>query len=409
MDGHRPRRSEDRAPATTPEHLKRLLPLRLLGAGDLEALAGTATARRLEADAVLRARDERDQLLWLLEGELVLGGPERSPTRLVAGSEPARRPVFWPRTGYVAARARGPARLLALDAGRVRALFRDAHAPCAAGSGAKAPADGRLGALAARLEAGAFEVPAMPEVAVRIRGRLAKPGVTVAALAELARLDPGLSGHLLQAANSPVYGGRARARTVPEALERLGLGAGRSVVTAIALHHLLEPADPALRARGHALWARSVDLGAGAHALARVTERVDPERALLAGVLHRVGALVLLGLLGDEDASVPAAEVDRVLAVLGRRAGERVLERWDLGADLRDVVRHWNAPEADAGPESACRELVQVAALLLDGADEGAVIGHPAFKRSGLPADNIDQLRVRVEAHQAVLCGLLGR
>jgi HD-like signal output (HDOD) protein len=409
MDGHRERRP-DAAPATTPERLGRLLPLRLLSTRDLEALAATATERRLEAGAVLRARDERAQLLWLLDGELVLGGPERTPTRLVAGSEPARRPVFWPRTGYVAARARGPARLLALDAGRVRTLFGGATAPCAGnGSAPAAPADARVRALAARLEAGAFEVPTMPEVAVRIRGRLAKPGVTAGALAELARLDPGLSGHLLQAANSPVYGGRPRARTVPEALERLGLAAGRSVVTAIALHHLLEPADPALRARGHALWARSVDLGAGAHALARVTERVDPERALLAGVLHRVGALVLLGLLGEAGEPLPAGEVDRVLAVLGRRAGERVLERWDLAADLRDVVRHWNAPEADAGPESACRDLVQVAALLLDGADELAVAGHPAFKRSGLSADNLDQLLVRVEAHQAVLCGLLGR
>ena len=73
---------------------------------------------------------------------------------------------------------------------------------------------------------------------------------------------------------------------------------------------------------------------------------------------------------------------DTVLARLSVRAGERVLERWDLGPDLLEVVRHFDDADAPPSPASGCRELVQLAARQVDPpVDEGARERHRRGQR----------------------------
>lgn len=390
-----------------------LTPLRALPEAARAALAREAEVRSLEAGTVLHAAKERGRLLYLLEGTLALAAPEQAPVKLRAGTERAGLPLFSKQFPYSAAKSLAPARVLVLDAGAVRDALAGARKD-GAGSGpadaARARAVGHaLDEIMAAYEQGSLDLPAMPEVAVRIGERMRDPDVSIDALAELAQLDPAVAGYLIQVANSALYAGRGRARNVVDAVSRLGLKTTQSLVTAIALRNMFEIADAELRARARENWGRSVDVGAAAHAVAqRTDEDLDAERALLAGLLHRVGAVPVLDHFAARTVTPDAAVVDAALETLATRVGVLVVDAWQLGRDLSTVVEHWADPDRPESARADYCDAVQVAVALLDG-DDAAVAALPAWGRIGLPADDVAALREHAETAVSVFRGLLGR
>jgi HD-like signal output (HDOD) protein len=400
-------------PAVDAARLAALTPTRALPEAARADLARRAEVRCLEAGAVLHAAKERGRLLYLLEGTLALAAPEQAPVKLRAGTERAGLPLFSKQFPYSAAKSLAPARVLVLDAAAVRdalAGARTAEAGPGAADAARTRAVGlALDEITAAYEQGSLDLPAMPEVAVRIGERMRNPDVSIDALAELAQLDPAVAGYLIQVANSALYAGRGRARNVVEAVSRLGLKTTQSLVTAIALRNMFEVEDADLRARARENWGRSVDVGAAAHAVVQCTdEDLDAERALLAGLLHRVGAVPVLDHFAARQVTPDAAVVEAALEKLTTRVGMLVVDAWQLGRDLSEVVEHWADPERPTSGRADYCDAVQVAVALLDGGDE-AVAALPARARLGLPDEGLAALREHAETAVSVFRGLLGR
>lgn len=62
---------------------------------------------------------------------------------------------------------------------------------------------------------------------------------------------------------------------------------------------------------------------------------------MLAGLVHRIGVLPVLGLARDHpELFVTPALVDQITALFHKELSTYVLERWDIGADIIDAVRH---------------------------------------------------------------------
>lgn len=393
--------------------LAALTPTRALPEAARAALARDAEVRSLAAGTVLHAAKERGRLLYLLEGTLALAAPEQAPVKLRAGTERAGLPLFSKQFPYSAAKSLSPGRVLVLDAAAVRdalAGARKGDAGDGAADAARARAVGlALDEIMAAYEQGSLDLPAMPEVAVRIGERMRDPDVSIDALAELAQLDPAVAGYLIQVANSALYAGRGRARNVVEAVSRLGLKTTQSLVTAIALRNMFEVEDADLRARARENWGRCVDVGAAAHAVAqRTDEDLDAERALLAGLLHRVGAVPVLDHFAARPVTPDAAVVDAALGALVTRVGVLVVDAWQLGRDLSAVVEHWADPDRPVSGRADYCDAVQVAVALLDGDDE-AVTVLAAWSRLGLPPEDVATLREHAETAVSVFRGLLGR
>lgn len=145
--------------------------------------------------------------------------------------------------------------------------------------------------------AGDVTFPTCFEVAERIRHSLDDPNQSLAQISALVAGDPLISAKLMRLANSAAHAGGdgQQVREVKGAVHRLGLAKVKAVTLAIAMHqmlnakHMVHFADIAQK-----LWRHSLFAAAAAQVLAQRLTRINPEEALLAGLVHDLGAFYML-------------------------------------------------------------------------------------------------------------------
>lgn len=181
----------------------------------------------------------------------------------------------------------------------------------------------------------------LPPVSLKIHRLAGDPMSDVTAVSRLVAQDPPLAGRLMEMANSAYYQGATPARSLHDAVMRLGLGVVRNMVLLPSLKTRL------LRGpKAEELWGHAVAVAAVSPFLAGLA-RLSPDVALVAGLLHDVGRI----LLWMEGESSPlgrrpgfAATADQLHA----EVGAQLLERWRMDGEIVDAVRFHDAP----GPAS---------------------------------------------------------
>lgn len=138
--------------------------------------------------------------------------------------------------------------------------------------------------------------PTYFDVAMRLRKALQDPDVPVARIASLISIEPLVAAKLMHLANSALYQRDAGpVRTLPAAITRLGIDLVRTTAVAIAMNQIVRAKDmAAFGDLTHALWQHSIKTAATARVLARTFTRVNPDEALLAGLVHDLGAFYML-------------------------------------------------------------------------------------------------------------------
>ena len=132
-------------------------------------------------------------------------------------------------------------------------------------------------------------LPSLPAVAVEILAECRKDDVSLDRLCELLERDPALATKLLSVANSSAY----RRGTSITTLRRATVALGANAVMALALSFSLcsqRPGKSSFDFSG--FWRRALLSALCARVLARWAQ-IDPEEALLGGLLQDVGVLAL--------------------------------------------------------------------------------------------------------------------
>lgn len=137
-------------------------------------------------------------------------------------------------------------------------------------------------------------LPSLPEVAMRVREAVAGDS-PVREVARLIAVDPALSAQVMKVANSAFYPGRNPVTELKGAVVRLGGNAVRHLVMALVAAQLFQAKQAReLESRIRAEWEHSVLVAALARTLAEERPGLEPDVALLAGLIHRIGVLPVL-------------------------------------------------------------------------------------------------------------------
>jgi len=221
-----------------------------------------------------------------------------------------------------------------------------------------------LAQLQAAIQDNSIVLPTLPEVALRVRDAVEQDDSTAQEIAELVATDAALSARLLQVANSPLYGGRVTIDSIQMAITRLGTRMVKTLVVNLAMKQIFQPTTPALEQRLRQLWEESVQVAAVSRALAHQTPHLDPEQAMLAGLIHSIGSLPTLimaenfqELIGNEE------RLDSLLVNLSPIIGRQILETWNFPDTLISVPAHYTDLTYDSGENADYVDLVQVATL----------------------------------------------
>jgi len=185
------------------------------------------------------------------------------------------------------------------------------------------------------------ELPSLPDLALKIGKVMDDPETTNEDIARLIQLDPALTARLVSVVNSAAFGGLSKITSVQQAAARLGRKKVRSLVYSCLLKSIFKVQSPVLKRRMEALWQHSASVAALSFVLGRVTPGIDPEQALLAGLIHDIGAVAVIDGIREFPLLAEREQVlDLVIADLRIEAGIQTLTRWGLLDELQDVVEH---------------------------------------------------------------------
>ena len=148
----------------------------------------------------------------------------------------------------------------------------------------------------ARELAGTVVFPTSFDTAFRLRKQLQNPDLPTARIASIVSLEPLIAAKLMQLANSALYSPDGTpARNVQVAVSRLGVELVRTTALAIAMSQLLRSKELVpFSSFTHALWQHSIKTAAAARILARARTKINSDEALLAGLVHDLGAFYML-------------------------------------------------------------------------------------------------------------------
>jgi len=190
-------------------------------------------------------------------------------------------------------------------------------------------------ALAAELSLGAVDIPGFPAIVQRVREILADESASAEKVARVVGADPVLAARLLNLANSVAILGSARPATdLRTAVSRIGLNAVRSTTYAHAVRILSH--SEALRGLEkplEVLHQQTAQVASLSHVIAGKYTKVQPDAAMLAGLLHSSGRLYLLARAGKHRGLFADANAFR-----------NVERDWHLSVAVA-LLENWNVPE----------------------------------------------------------------
>jgi HD-like signal output (HDOD) protein len=267
--------------------------------------------------------------------------------------------------------------------------------------------------LATAIGRGSVELPAWSQMTERARAALADEDLDDERLARLLTAEAGLAVRVLTIANAAMFANSgSRTTDLKLAVMRLGRDCVRSAVYTYALAQLRHgPKLLHLRAELRQLWRESTAVATLSRLVAAATAVVDPDEALLAGLLHNIGKLGLLAQLDGAPAQLRASPGrDALLISWQARIGLALALSWQLPEAICTAIAEQDALEATRGGRPNLNDVLAVA-VIGSGVqqDAGQVAAHLAeFSRFGLDAGRWLELLQRARLESAALRNAFG-
>jgi len=256
--------------------------------------------------------------------------------------------------------------------------------------------------LKSAVESDQLVLPTLPEVALKIRDAVEGENTSAQQIADTLTQDASLSARLIQVSNSPLYRSRNPIEDLQMAVTRLGIRMVRDLVISLAMKQLYQATSDVLDEHFRNSWNTSVEVAAICRMLATTVPGINPEQALLAGLIHNIGALPILVMAEDDDELFNDSEaLGQVIKELTSPVGVLILETWNFGDSMTNVVKHAHDFSYDHEGGADLVDLVQVALLqgghITDEIDWSTV---PAFAKLGMDTDvNV----VEIEENQEII------
>jgi HD-like signal output (HDOD) protein len=271
--------------------------------------------------------------------------------------------------------------------------------------------------LATELSEGDIELPSFPEVAAQVQKVLSEDDSDSARVVRVLGAEPMLATRVLSMANAAALnpGGKS-VSDLRTAVTRLGFDSLRSAAIGFAMAQIQRAKQfKGIERHLSALWQQSVLVAALSFVVARRTDKVNPDTAMLAGLVHGVGKLYILthsmkhpALFGEQET------YQRIVHDWHGNIAKALLESWSIAEEIVIAVHTFEDPDRDLrGTTAALADVLEIAELLSackDAPDNVAALlsGRRAAVRLGLNAEICQSLLTESAEELATLRDALG-
>ena len=207
-------------------------------------------------------------------------------------------------------------------------------------------------------------LPTIPEISMKMRRAINNSKASSSTIAKAVQMDPAITARLIQVSNSPIYRGYKKIESCPESLTRLGLRAAQGLITSFSLKSVFIAKSLNIRKRMNELWNHSSYVAAISALLPPKSPCFDPDRAMLAGLIHDIGVVPILTYVDQHPELVlQPTDLEQTIQKLRGEIGLNVIRQWDFPKDFEDVVINAENWHRDTKPEPDYTDLVIISQL----------------------------------------------
>jgi HD-like signal output (HDOD) protein len=270
--------------------------------------------------------------------------------------------------------------------------------------------------LAGELSAGKVDLPSFPEIAVRVRRVLSDPKSSIDQVVRVVGSEPALAARLMRMSNSVSLNRSGRAvAELRTAINRIGYNMVRSASISFAMAQIRNANKLAgLEHYLNDLWQRSTLVAAFAYVLARTCSRVNPDEAMLGGMMHGIGKLyVLTRAISHPELFADSAMLDGIINDWHASIGKAILENWDFSEEMAEAVGEQDNHGRDEPDAPDLRDVIAIAIVMASHASdtsglEEALRDLPAARRLGLDQEKTRTVMQESAAEVTALSDALG-
>ena len=218
------------------------------------------------------------------------------------------------------------------------------------------------------------QLPSLPRAVTDLIDSLGKEDANIDNVVDNLSHDPNLSARVLRIANSSFYGASRKVGAIDDAIAMIGLNALRTLVIASGVSSAFKNI-PHVDLK--AFWQNALVVAGLAKRIARRTRgKVNPEFAYTAGLMYRMGVLMIhaafptaAATIASECKDITVGERNAIernnLRVCHAQVGERLATNWRFPEEIVTALR-WYADPADGKASDTARVVTLAAQIALD-------------------------------------------
>lgn len=212
--------------------------------------------------------------------------------------------------------------------------------------------------------------PTSFDLLLRLRQALQDPDRPIDEIATLVSMEPLIPLRLIRLANSAAHYPRGQQiKDVKHAVRLLGLNTVRSNAMAIAMEQMLRARQMAsLGEVPKKLWEHSLRTACAARVIARRMTRLNPDEAMLAGLVHDLGAFYLLYRFAQyEELRIRPESAKHLAARWHESIGHALLIALGIADEIADAIQEHDTLRPLPAKPANLADVIYVANLLAGG------------------------------------------
>ncbi len=181
-------------------------------------------------------------------------------------------------------------------------------------------------------------LPSLPEVCLKVRDVAEDVNATIPQLAQLISQDAGLTARIVKVSNSSLMRTSSEVTDLNTAIGRLGINGTSTLAMGLAMEQMFQATSDVVDKRMRMIWSESSQIASICHVLASRFTKLQPDQAMLGGLVHKIGALPVLAYAEDHNELLNDVFVlDKIITKLHPIIGHHILKSWKFPKTLQNV------------------------------------------------------------------------
>lgn len=267
--------------------------------------------------------------------------------------------------------------------------------------------------LETKIKANQLVLPSMPDVFLHIKKIVDDPSSNMGNISKVISRDPSLTARILKVANNALYRGNHEITNLQLAVSRMGLQLIKTLVTSHSITQMFNQPKGVLKPFFNNLHKHSTEVSANAYAIATHYTKLNPDDALLAGLVHNIGYLPMTECVDTypEIENNPSLLIE-VMDKVHTKVGEMILNSWAFPQNIIDASIHYVEQFRTGAPDIDLTDIVIIAGLnTYRGTDHPCTLPdwsqYPAFQKIGIKTrddlNKLDEIKPEIENARTML------